>query len=193
MVILILAGCGVVLNGKRRRREYLRRRDQQMKNWPSPQGMGGEMFETPTSQVPLRGGGWSDSPISAATDGVYPAYPRYFSPYNSQYNSPVTGVDGQGHVAWPVEKAQSIGVAISPDHDGPDMQWNDRKGKERADLSGTDSYEMQEGINSAGGAGGSVPPAASIYPQAPVLGHPGYGRNGRNPQRPSSWSDRDEA
>ncbi|KAI0392654.1 hypothetical protein F5Y17DRAFT_352276 [Xylariaceae sp. FL0594] len=184
--VLILAGCGVVLNGKRRRRAYLRRRDEQARNWPSAPPMGGEMYETPTSTAPLRGGGWTDSPISAATDSAYPAYPRYFSPYNSQYSSPVTAADGQGHpAAWPpTEKAQSIGMAISPDHDGQDMYWGDRKGKERAEEDNMDSYEMHEGVNSAGGAAGhSMAPPPSIYHQAPVLSHPGYGRNGHMQER----------
>ncbi|KAI0490412.1 hypothetical protein F4859DRAFT_457969 [Xylaria cf. heliscus] len=179
--LLILLGCGVVINGKRRRKNYLRRREQQTKNWPSP-AAAGEMFETPLSQRPLRGG-WSDSPVSAVTtEGTYP-YPRYFSPYATQFDSPVSAVENHGQMAWPVEKAQSIGVALSPDHDNAESPWSDRKGKERADVH-ADGYELQEGVNSAGGYGYPVPPPPPIPFEAPVLNHPGYGRQGQaNPPR----------
>ncbi|RYC56215.1 hypothetical protein CHU98_g9995 [Xylaria longipes] len=180
--LLILLGCGIVLNGKRRRKNYLRRREEQTKNWPSPPTAGGEMFETPLSQQPLRGG-WGDSPVSAGTtEGTYP-YPRYFSPYATQFDSPVSAVDSHGQMAWPVEKAQSIGVALSPNHDNTESPWSDRKGKERADDS-ANGFELQEGVNSAGGYGFQVPPPPAIPFEAPVLNHPGYGRQGQaNPSR----------
>ncbi|KAI0456797.1 hypothetical protein F5B21DRAFT_466761 [Xylaria acuta] len=177
--LLIALGCGVVINGKRRRKNYLRRREEQTKNWPSPPAAGGEMFETPLSQRPLRGG-WGDSPVSAGTttEGAYP-YPRYFSPYATQFDSPVSAVDSShGQMAWPAEKAQSIGVALSPDHDNAESPWSDRKGKERADV-GADGYELQEGVNSAGGYGFPVPSPPAIPFEAPVLNHPGYGRQGQ--------------
>ncbi|KAI1415386.1 hypothetical protein F5Y13DRAFT_8475 [Hypoxylon sp. FL1857] len=168
VVLLALAGCGIVLNGKRRRKAYLRRRSQIAKNWPPSQG-GGEMFETPISQKPLRG--WEDSPISAATQTTFPPY---FSPYASQYNSPISGVEGPSHMVWPAEKPQNnIGVAISPDRDIT-SPWDDKKGKEKA-AAENDGYELQEGVNSAGGYGFPIPPPPS---QAPTLGHPGYGRHG---------------
>ncbi|KAI1354922.1 hypothetical protein F5Y01DRAFT_271681 [Xylaria sp. FL0043] len=174
--ILILLGCGVVINGKRRRKNHLRRREEQAKNWPSPQGAG-DMFETPLSQKPLRGG-WGDSPVSAATtDGQY-QYPRYFSPYTTQFDSPVSAVEGPGQMNWPIEKAQNIGVALSPDHDIAESPWGDRKGKDKADAS-VDGYELQEGVNSAGGYGFPVPPPPHMPSTAPVLNHPGYGRQGQ--------------
>ncbi|KAI1813535.1 hypothetical protein GGS20DRAFT_473826 [Poronia punctata] len=178
-VLLIFVGCGVVLNGKRRRKQYLRRREEQMKQWPSP-GAGGEMFETPVSQRPLRGGGWSDSPVSAATtEGTYP-YPRYFSPYATQFDSPVSAIEGPSQMTWPVEKARSIGLALSPDHDGSESKWGDRKGKDKADGGADDDgYELQEGVNSAGGHGNPTPLKYSGH--APVLNHPGYGRQGQTP------------
>lgn len=177
VVLLIILGCGVVLNGKRRRKNYLRRREEQTKNWPSPPAAAGEMFETPLSQRPLRGG-WGDSPVSAGTtEGTYP-YPRYFSPYATQFDSPVSAVDSHGQMAWPVEKAQNIGVALSPDHDNVESPWSDRKGKERADAS-VDGFELQEGVNSAGGYGYQVPPPPTVPFEAPVLNHPGYGRQGQ--------------
>lgn len=173
--LLIISGCGVVINGKRRRKNYLRRREEQTKNWPSPPAAG-EMFETPLSQKPLRGG-WGDSPVSAATtDGAYP-YPRYFSPYATQFDSPISAVESHGQMVWP-EKAQSIGVALSPDHDKAEAAWGDRKGKEKADTS-TDGYELQEGVNSAGGYGFSTPQQPAMPVEAPMLNHPGYGRQGQ--------------
>ncbi|KAJ3558868.1 hypothetical protein NPX13_g9628 [Xylaria arbuscula] len=178
--LLILLGCGVVINGKRRRKNYLRRREEQAKNWPSPQGAG-DMYETPLSQKPLRGG-WGDSPVSAATTDGHFQYPRYFSPYTTQFDSPISSVDGYGQPAWPVEKAQSIGVALSPDHDHAKSPWGDRKGKERADAS-LDGYELQEGVSSAGGYGLPVPPPPPIPSTAPMLNHPGYGRQ-RQPSPP---------
>ncbi|OTA90244.1 hypothetical protein M434DRAFT_398122 [Hypoxylon sp. CO27-5] len=174
VVLLALVGCGIVLNGKRRRKAYLRRRSQIVKNWPPSQG-GGEMFETPVSQKPLRG--WEDSPISAATQTTFPPY---FSPYTSQYNSPVSGAEGPSNMVWPVEKAHNIGVAISPDRDIT-SPWDDKKGKEKVKTD-NDGYELQEGVNSAGGYGfPPPPPPPSLPPHAPTLGHPGYGRRGAPP------------
>ncbi|KAI1171939.1 hypothetical protein F4777DRAFT_582400 [Nemania sp. FL0916] len=178
--LLILVGCGVVLNGKRRRKNYLRRREEQTKNWPSPQAAG-EMFETPLSQRPLRGG-WGDSPVSAATtEGTFP-YPRYFSPYATQFDSPVSAVEAHSQAAWPVEKAQSIGLALSPDHDNAESPWGDRKGKEKEVMNndGMEGYELQEGVNSAGGYGYAAPHMPPhMSSEAPVLNHPGYGRQGQ--------------
>ncbi|KAI0471781.1 hypothetical protein GGR56DRAFT_91474 [Xylariaceae sp. FL0804] len=114
-VVLALLGCGVVLNGKRRRKAYLRRRSRMF--GPGGGGgtggivggaSGGEMFETPVSQRPLNRG-WGqdlqdDSPTSAATQTTFPPY---FSPYVSQYNSPVSAVEGphgqggRNFAAWP--------------------------------------------------------------------------------------------
>ncbi|KAI1762813.1 hypothetical protein GGR53DRAFT_467961 [Hypoxylon sp. FL1150] len=190
VVLLAIAGCGIVLNGKRRRKAYLRRRETASKNWPQGSGRGGnggEMFETPISQRPLRG--WEDSPVSAATQTTFPPY---FSPYASQYNSPVSAVEGPSHhsMAWPAEKtqAQNIGVAISPDRDVVSSSpWDDRKGKEKdvAGMEGDDGYELQEGVNSPDGGypGFPIPPPPPLPThQAPVLSHPGYGRNGIPPQ-----------
>ncbi|KAI1468559.1 uncharacterized protein F4812DRAFT_373457 [Daldinia caldariorum] len=176
VVLLVILGCGVVLNGKRRRKAYLRRREQTAKNWPSTHG-GGEMYETPVSQKPLRG--WEDSPISAATQTTFPPY---FSPYSSQYNSPVSAFEGPSNMAWPVEKSHNnIGIAISPDREAY-SPWSDRKGKEKASPVGDGGYELQEGLNSAGGYENSHPiqPAHAYNP--PILGHPGYGRRSTGSQ-----------
>ncbi|KAI1458498.1 hypothetical protein F4805DRAFT_141184 [Annulohypoxylon moriforme] len=178
VVILTIVGCGIVLNGKRRRKAYLRRRSQISKNWPPGQGGGGEMYETPISQKPLRG--WEDSPVSAATQSTFPPY---FSPYTSQYNSPVSGVEAPNNRAWPVEKAHNIGIAISPDREFQSTPWDDKKGKEKAGGE-NDGYELQEGVNSAGGYGFPIPPPPPPMASAPMLGHPGYGRHGAPPRAP---------
>lgn len=117
---LAVAGFCIVCNGRRRRRAYLRKLEMRQKDagWPHPGGRGGgggsssgggggggvihrgpDMNETPLSQKPLRG--WDDSPLSAtATDT---SYGRYFSPYSSQYNSPVSAAGTPAIMAqqWP--------------------------------------------------------------------------------------------
>lgn len=115
-VILIAAGCGIVCNGKRRRRRFLRDMEKRQamaqsqgfggNRWAGTHGAGGDMFETPVSQRPLVGG-WEQSPTSAHTDrtgfstGFSPAmekndgagpstFPaRYYSPYSS----PISAAD----------------------------------------------------------------------------------------------------
>lgn len=192
--LLVVIGCGVVLNGKRKRKAFLQNREKlhgggsggnnKNKNWAGAAGAGGgEMFETPVSQRPLRGGGWEDSPVSATTSTDPTYYPQYFSPYTSQYNSPVSALEGPGaaNVAWPAEKTQqqqqNIGVALSPDrhNEGAGAYWGDSKGKDRAGDGGG-GYELQEGINSGGGH--QYPYVPPPPPHAPVLSHPGYGRFG---------------
>ena len=170
VALLVLAGCCIVWNGKRRRRAYLRRLETKMsrKAWPaSPQvgGHGGEMFETPMSQRPLRG--WDDSPMSAQTDS---AFPRYFSPYSSQYNSPVSAQDPPA-MQWPEAargRKDNIGVALSPD--------GTRSGKQEF----TETYEMHE-VESAGSSSSKA--RSQVSQDAPVLNHPGYGRHGSSQPR----------
>jgi hypothetical protein len=116
---LAVAGFCIVCNGRRRRRAYLRKLEMRQKDagWPQPGGARGggggghgsggvpapnrgpDMNDTPLSQKPLRG--WDDSPLSAtATDT---SYGRYFSPYSSQYNSPVSAAGTPAITAqqWP--------------------------------------------------------------------------------------------
>jgi len=130
--LLITIGLCVVWNGKRRRRRFLRdlglRHGQNM--WPSPQP-GGDMFETPVSQKPLRG--WEDSPVSAHTEK---GFPRHFPPYSSQFSSPVSPAENLGAV-WP-EKAQGqqpMGMAVSG-VDNTNRPQPTSKGKEK------EMYEM---------------------------------------------------
>lgn len=141
--ILIIAGCCVVWRGKRRRRAFLRNyeaRQGNRKGWPSPLVTSGmkEVSDTPLSQKPLRN--WNDSPQSSQSEQHFP---RYFSPYSSQFNSPVSASDGQ-QPQWPPLNPQqqmqqqamnhNIGLALGGDDSSVD---NGAKGKERQE-----SYEM---------------------------------------------------
>ncbi|KAI8958640.1 hypothetical protein F5Y11DRAFT_31912 [Daldinia sp. FL1419] len=177
VVLLAIVGCGIVLNGKRRRKAYLRRREQTTKNWPSAQG-GGDMFETPISQKPLRG--WHDSPISASTQT---AFPPYFSPYSSQYNSPISAVEGPNMV-WPAEKPHNIGIAISPDREVV-SPWSDKKGKEKAPSVRNDGYDPQEGAHNVGCHENEAQIQPSHAYNPPLLNHPGYGRRSTGSQESS--------
>ncbi|KAL1876883.1 hypothetical protein VTK73DRAFT_9036 [Phialemonium thermophilum] len=122
VAILAFLGCCIVLNGKRRRRAFLRELEARhaAQGWPHPKtrhGGGGaaadssgDMFETPVSQRPLRGG-WgesSNSPVSAATETTDRSFPRYFSPYSSTFNSPVSaGESSAGAMMnWPALSPQ---------------------------------------------------------------------------------------
>ncbi|KAI3401056.1 hypothetical protein diail_766 [Diaporthe ilicicola] len=120
-LFLAVAGFCIVCNGRRRRRAYLRKLEMRQKDagWPHPaSSVGGvsggvvargpDMNETPLSQKPLRG--WDDSPLSATASD--PSYGRYFSPYSSQYNSPVsaTGTPAITAQQWP----QSFHDHLSP-------------------------------------------------------------------------------
>lgn len=112
IVILAVAGCCVVWNGKRRRRRFLRdleKRHAVDQGWPHPKTRhgGSDMLETPASQKPLRG--WDDTPVSAATEASTDrSLPRYFSPYSSTYNSPVSAIDGPAMRNWPTLSPQNL-------------------------------------------------------------------------------------
>ncbi|KUI71792.1 hypothetical protein VM1G_07198 [Cytospora mali] len=104
-LLLAVAGFFIVCNGRRRRRAFLRKLEMRQKEagWSHPAATGGvihrgfDMNETPLSQKPLRG--WDDSPGS--TDEHH--FPRYFSPYSSQYSSPVSATGTPAIMAqqWP--------------------------------------------------------------------------------------------
>lgn len=137
--ILVIVGFCIVWNGKRRRRAFLR--DLERRNadqgWPHPKtrygGGGGDMFETPVSQRPLRS--WDESPVSAGPEpNLDRPLPRYFSPYSSQYNSPVSATDAASSSAagaiWPPappqQRLEQIIQEHSPAHGSPPpafTQW----------------------------------------------------------------------
>ncbi|CAK7202357.1 hypothetical protein SEUCBS139899_005080 [Sporothrix eucalyptigena] len=121
VLILSVAGFLIVCFGRRRRRAFLKNAEARYAagnygggvvggsrdGWPSPSmiqtaSKGHEKYSTPTSTQPLRG--WDDtSPVSVSTmaekNNGY--FPRYFSPYSSQYNSPVSAEDGPPYTTWP--------------------------------------------------------------------------------------------
>ncbi|GJC82047.1 hypothetical protein ColLi_04885 [Colletotrichum liriopes] len=176
LLILAVAGFCIVWNGKRRRRAFLKKLEMRQQSggrsgWPTPLNTTG-ISGTPLSQKPLRSWddtpstqgparGWDESPLSPQGEK---AFPRYFSPYSSQYNSPVSGAEAPS-MQWPVNNAvprgppQEIGIALGGGD--PQSSWNDSKGKERSE-----SYELRE-----------VEPdwdARQRQPSPPVLQHPGH-------------------
>ncbi|OIW29761.1 hypothetical protein CONLIGDRAFT_344063 [Coniochaeta ligniaria NRRL 30616] len=111
IVLLATAGCCIIWNGKRRRRRFLRDLEKRHADagWPHPKTRhgGSDMLETPASQKPLRG--WDDTPVSAATDASADrSLGRYFSPYSSTYNSPVSAMDGPAMRNWPTLSPQKL-------------------------------------------------------------------------------------
>ncbi|GJN85947.1 centromere/microtubule-binding protein cbf5 [Purpureocillium lilacinum] len=167
VLLLTVLGCGIILNGKRKRKAFLHKLQTQFpqKGWPAPTSpQRADMAETPASQQHFRSGwddtplsqrplrGWDESPLSGNTDKTFP---RYFSPYSSQYNSPVSASDSQNpklQMPFPVLGAtqqQEIGVAIGgSEADGP---WvgspSDLKGK-----AAEEEYEMHNVENTHDGA-----------------------------------------
>jgi len=150
--ILVLAGFIIVCNGKRRRRAFLRdlqRRHAAEQGWPNPHGRhggGGDMFETPVSAKPLRGG-WDESPISAHTEGTDRTLPRYFSPYSSQFNSPISATDATG---GPSGKGGSLWPPLQP--------------HQIQQLNHDQQQRMDQIIQEQSPAHGSPPPAFTQWP-----------------------------
>ncbi|KAJ0372586.1 hypothetical protein COL154_000319 [Colletotrichum chrysophilum] len=177
VVILALTGFCIVWNGKRRRRAFLKKMEMKQKGpangWPSPLNVAG-LNGTPLSQRPLRSWendtpnssrpthGWDESPLSPQGEK---AFPRYFSPYSSQYNSPVSGTEAP-NMQWPTNgpdpqhQQQEIGLALGGDDAQQD--WDDsHKGKGRSE-----SYELREVDHQWD--------ARQRHPSPPVLQHPAH-------------------
>ncbi|KAM0411946.1 hypothetical protein ACHAPD_010169 [Fusarium lateritium] len=104
-LILFILGFCIIWRGKRRRRAFLRQIENRPKpqprprtksGWPAQLQIDNDMRETPLSQKPLRS--WDESPISARSEKTFP---RYVSPYGSQFNSPVSATELQ-LAQWPV-------------------------------------------------------------------------------------------
>lgn len=112
IVLLAVAGFCVVWNGKRRRRRFLRdleKRHAADGGWQHPKSRhgGSDMLETPASQKPLRG--WDDTPLSAVTEtSERSTGGRYFSPYSSTYNSPVSAMEAPAIRNWPALSPQKL-------------------------------------------------------------------------------------
>ncbi|OAA60435.1 hypothetical protein SPI_05559 [Niveomyces insectorum RCEF 264] len=196
VLLLSLAGCTIVCVGRRRRRAYLRRLatrgggggtgkgyGHSHPGWPSPPvGVNThDLFDTPMSQRPLRG--WDDpSPVSAgtgtdrgesSTSAGAGAFPRYFSPYSSQYNSPVSGDDAHlpslrskpsnGSLATTASDAYAPTAAAAAAASSSSSQSKRRQPAGEA-------YELR----AIDGDGYAV--ARTAVRSTPVLQHPGYGR-----------------
>ncbi|KAI8273902.1 hypothetical protein K4K59_010626 [Colletotrichum sp. SAR11_240] len=180
VLILALTGFCIVWNGKRRRRAFLKKLEMKQKGpangWPSPlsplnvAGLNG----TPLSQRPLRS--WDDTPSTTRPHRYWDEsplspqgeknFPRYFSPYSSQYNSPVSGTEAP-NMQWPAHEAQpqgqqqEIGIALGGTDDSQ-QDWDDsHKGKGRSE-----SYELREVDHQWD--------ARQRHPSPPVLQHPAH-------------------
>lgn len=116
-LILAIIGYCIICNGRRKRRAFLRDLQHRNEAQPSSHYGGSDMFGTPISQKPLRG--WeNESPVSPYTES---SYPRYFSPYSSQYNSPVSGPESAGPspLAWPTLPTQQQLDQLIPQGQSP--------------------------------------------------------------------------
>lgn len=196
VLLLMALGAFIICNGRRRRRAYLRKIESRY-NKKGPSGASSphremlkskgwvaqqlerqprETHETPMSQRPLRG--WDDSPMTAATEEK--PFQRYFSPYSSQYNSPVSAHDTPAP-QWQAPVPQNIGVALGGDDSSG--RWSPPSPDVQRRPSTPESYELRQ-VDSGAAA---IPPhpsrqgSATYYPpppppQPPTLGHPGYGR-----------------
>ncbi|SPN97655.1 uncharacterized protein DNG_01168 [Cephalotrichum gorgonifer] len=186
--VLVVAGFSIVCIGKRRRRAYLRQMEgtNEHKSWAGQLAVGsrGQPSETPLSQRPLRGG-WDDSPMSAATEKMSPA--RYFSPYSSQFGSPVSAVDAPS-MPWPEvgpSRERSIGIALGGESPQMPEPPSPAKGKARA-FDGVDVYG-----GSVGPSWGESSRGAPTRGEPPVLGHPGHGRSSSSLPRRYTLTEED--
>lgn len=215
-VLLFLAGACIIWNGRRRRRAFLRKiesRNSKMAGWASPQQgqhatmqqmrsypfpqqhTGPETHDTPLSQRPLVRAGWDDSPMTAATEEK--PYQRYFSPYSSQYNSPVSAHDTPAP-QWQTQQLhsqqqqqqpgmpQNIGVALGGDDSSG--RWSPPSPEEHDTP---ESYEMHR-VDSAAYQQ-QQQQQQHHYPPPPVLSHPGYGRAGEGASRQHGLNEDDLA
>ncbi|KAH0522346.1 hypothetical protein TsFJ059_006207 [Trichoderma semiorbis] len=188
ILLLTLAGVFIVCRGRRRRKAFLRKLQTNMPpmksnpgGWPSVSTNPHDSNETPISQRPLRN--WDDSPMTGNTEKTFP---RYFSPYSSQFNSPISATEAN-HMPWPEpahgspQSPREIGLALGSAIDinnASHERWvssPDDKGKMKEEA-----YEMQY-VDSAGS--GIVSNKQPIHVEAPILAHPGYGRNSDSPPR----------
>jgi len=167
VAVLCVVGFCIVWNGRRRRRRILAQHQketgyadwiaehQQFGNLEQPPSMsGGDMsaggfHDSPQSQRPLfQGQPWGAPAFSQEES---PVEKVYFSPYSSQYNSPVSGNDQIQAVGreWPIDRKGSVAGSLS----GLGRNWG--TDKKTVEPEG-DKFEMQN--------------------VAPVLLHPGNGR-----------------
>ncbi|RDA93428.1 hypothetical protein CP533_2617 [Ophiocordyceps camponoti-saundersi (nom. inval.)] len=148
--VLILAGCAVVVNGRRRRRDYLRRLEARYGPSSSktgekePASAGGRAWDdTPSSQQPLRP--WDD---------------RHLSPCSTQYNSPVS--PSNTHLSL-----SALGIVHQPEGKGKEKE-------ETIEMQQQQQQQQQHHFDHR------IAPQSA---EAPVLGHPGFGRSVDGPPR----------
>ena len=127
----------------------------------------GQPSETPLSQRPLRGG-WDDSPMSATVEGSR-SPGRYFSPYSSQFSSPVSAAEQQGHMPWPdMAPGREIGLALaeSPGPDPPEPAKGEGRAWDGVDVYGGGGIKGERGVGYAGASGvreDEREPAEEVY------------------------------
>ena len=181
LVFIIITGFCIVCNGKRRRRRALAEHQEKTgyANWVAEQQAGNpqqppsmfearnppEFHDSPASQRPLvRGNQWNNLNSAVQEESPASAFGEkaYFSPYSSQYSSPVSAHDQLQSMGreWPMDRKGSIGGTIAGIGRSRSM---DKRPIEEEDG---DRIELQ-----------NVAPMQNV---APVLLHPGNGR-GRPP------------
>ncbi|KAA8572856.1 hypothetical protein EYC84_003426 [Monilinia fructicola] len=152
-------------------------------------GSGG-FFDSPTSQKPLQPNYWGqqqpqsanqngpaimtpieDSPITPMGEKVY------LSPYSSQYSSPATAsTDANGRNPngdpWPTDRKSSFGQGGGSMAEKLKAREKARRKKEEEVMNERNQIELQNMQN--------VQNVQNVQNQniTPVLGHPGYGREG---------------
>lgn len=191
LLFLVITGFCIVCNGKRRRRRALAEHqkktgyanwiaEQQASNPQQPPSMfeannaGPAFHDSPASQRPLvRGHLWGQPSSAVQEESPASAFGEkaYFSPYSSQYSSPVSAYDQVQPVGreWPMDRKGSIGGTIAGLGRSKSME------KRPIEEEEGDRIEMQD-----------VPPIQNVTPMqnaAPVLLHP---MNGRGRAPPSS-------
>jgi hypothetical protein len=130
VVLMATIGFCIVWNGKRRRRAILAevQKASGYSEWRAHQlGLQGtpyigkepgpSFYDSPQSQRPLkRALSWDQgSPESAQAEKAY------FSPYSSNYTSPVSGVESIGHAPlWPLD-SKGLGINEPPPRDDIEM------------------------------------------------------------------------
>ncbi|KAL2068250.1 hypothetical protein VTL71DRAFT_16348 [Oculimacula yallundae] len=172
--ILAIVGFCIVWQGKRRRRRYLMKHQQETgySDWvknavhspPQPTGSSpGGFFDSPQSQRPLVSASpWArredESPASAMAEKVY------FSPYSSQYNSPVDANDQIQTIGreWPIDRKGSVGGSSGVGGFPSRSRSREKRDRDRDMESIGDRIELQN--------------VAPFQHAAPVLLHPGNGR-----------------
>lgn len=192
VILLAIAGFLIVCCGKRRRRRVLAEKARASGfEWQKGHGVlrksqqpQQSFFDSPQSQRPFANA-WQDE-ISPASANVEKAY---FSPYSSQYTSPVNAMDiPNHHQMWPQESKNSANVTeeersrpfqiwpqpnehvISSDGPSHGQDWP-RDNKKAFSPSAMQEQQAEE-IEMTGIAN----PVAKME-KPPILSSPGYGRS----------------